>query len=209
MKLKLKSKDITTNITEDASMPNLKVSKKNSKKLKFKGSKRQKKKRFDNSVSKTKDSRNTNASKMKSLVIENSEAESLFDSESEDDVHNIPINKQKISSNASRASALTPTPQKHNISTSNISRKSDASKSDVSNGSYVGSNLVFVPTLNIQQDVIEKEEKNKKKHTEEIKLTREVNKKNPRFQMKRMSGEKNMKKNLIKAKNDNIINVRF
>jgi hypothetical protein len=209
MKLKLKSKDITTNITEDASMPNLKVSKKNSKKLKFKGSKRLKKKRFDNSVSKTKDSRNTNASKMKSLIIENSEAESLFDSESEGDVQNIPIYKQKISSNASRASVLTPTPYKHNISTSNISRKSDASKSDISNGSYVGSNLVFVPSLNIQQDVIEKEEENKKKHTEEIKLTREVNKKNPRFQMKRMSGEKNMKKNLIKTKNDNIINVRF
>ena len=65
----------------------------------------------------------------------------------------------------------------------------------------------FIPFLNIQEDVINKEVENKKKRDEEIKNKREVDKNNPRFQMKRMSNEKKDLKNLAKAKNDRMLNI--
>ena len=209
-KLNVKGKDSTTKITNDISFPDLKAAKgiedsiPDQKKRKFK-------KKFN--PDKEKESRNINVSKMKSLVIENSEASSLLESNTDDDEYKMPLYKRKVNekpSNAEiviRAKNLTPNVGNVNLSNSQISKGSDNSRSDISNGSYVGSNRVFIPFLNIQEDVINKEVENKKKRDEEIKNKREVDKNNPRFQMKRMSNEKKDLKNLAKAKNDRMLNI--
>ena len=210
-KLNLKGKDSTTKITNETSMPDLKTGK--SKKLKFNASRRLKKRQLN--LSKGKDSRNQNPAKMNSLVIENSNSSSLFGSVTESEENCMPMYKRKIDECDSKAELeqrgrnLTPNIVKSNISSSQISKASEISHSDISNGSYVGSNRVFVPSLNIQEDVINKEIEIKKQHEEEIKHKREKDKKNPRFQMKRMSGDKKKMKNLFKAKNDQVFDVSF
>ena len=85
---------------------------------------------------------------------------------------------------------------KANISTSKISQGSN--NSDISKGSYVGSNKVFIPSLNIQKDVINKEIEAKKKLEDEKKAKRKQDKNNPRFHMQKA---KNNKRNLL-ALND-------
>ena len=86
---------------------------------------------------------------MKSLVIENSEASSLLESNTDDDEYKMPLYKRKVNekpSNAEiviRAKNLTPNVGNVNLSNSQISKGSDNSRSDISNGSYVGSNRVF------------------------------------------------------------------
>ena len=209
-KLNVKGKDSTTKITNDVSFPDLKAVRgmedpiPDQKKRKFK-------KRFN--PEKEKDSRNINVSKMKSLVIENSEASSLLESNTDDDEYKMPLYKRKINDKPSntelevRGKNLTPIVGNVNLSNSQISKGSDNSRSDISNGSYVGSNRVFIPFLNIQEDVFNKEAEMKKKRDEEIKNKREVDKNNPRFHMKRMSNEKKDIKNLSKAKNDRLLNI--
>jgi len=91
---------------------------------------------------------------------------------------------------------LTPNLTKGNISSSQISKISDAS--DHSRGSYVGSNRVFIPSLNIQEGVINKNIEEKNRIEEEKKVQREKDKNNPRFQMKKMKNDKKNLKNLIK-----------
>ena len=209
-KLNLRGKDSTTKITNDVSFPDLKAAKRYEESTS--GHKKRKFKKKAN-PEKEKDSRNTNVSKMKSLVIENSEASSLLESNTDDEEYKMPLYKRKIydkPSNAEieiRGKNLTPIVGNVNLSTSQISKASDNSKSDISNGSFVGSNKVFVPFLNIQEDVINKEAENKRKKDEEIKNKRESDKSNPRFQMKRSNNEKKDIKNLAKAKNDKLLNI--
>jgi hypothetical protein len=193
-KLNFKSKDSTTKITNEPSLPNLKV-KKGRKQGKFKKSTK-------------KEGRNLNVNKMNSLVLENSEASSLFDSFSESD-NKIPFYKEKkerrLKNEINRnLRNLTPNAiDKEKESSSHLSKNSERLPSDISQGSYVGSNRVFIPSLNIQKDVIEKQEQDKKRKEEEIKNKREKDRKNPRFQMKRQSKKKS--KDLFMAKHESVI----
>ena len=105
--------------------------------------------------------------KNKSFIIENSDVSSLFDSESDNNDNKIALYKYKIEANKSRENIdsksvnITPNMTKANISTSQISQGSNIS--DISKGSYVGSNKVFIPSLNIQKDIINKELEAKQK----------------------------------------------
>jgi len=205
-KLNVKHKDSTTKVSlNETSVQNLKKVK--DIKVK-KGTKNKKFKKKIEKVDKKKKSRNMNTSKISSLVIDNSDASSIFESATESD--------QNRESRRSKGDSLHKSKkdirhkeieyikqEEHNKSSSNISKVSDLSKSDISNGSYVGSNKVFVPFLNIQEDVIQKEQEEKKKHEEEIRLQRNKDKSNPRYQMKRVSGDKNIK-NLLKTKNKKV-----
>ncbi|CAI2366213.1 unnamed protein product [Moneuplotes crassus] len=193
-KLNLKHKDSTTKISmNESSVPNLKIKKP--------------KRKFKKNQNAQKKTRNVNPSKVSSLVIDNSEASSIFESLENNPNYQMPGIDETLNQTRDglpdNVIDLTPSRLAKNVSNSNISKHSDISKSDISNGSYVGSNKVFVPSLNIQEDVIEKEEKRKKKMEDEVRLRRMSDKSNPRFQIKKEKGGKNIKA-LTKSKNRNI-----
>ena len=136
--------------------------------------------------------------KNKSLIIENSDVSSLFDSESDNNENKIALYKYKEENKSnenidSESINLTPHLTKANISQSQISQTSNIS--DISKGSYVGSNKVFVPSLNIQKDVINKEIEAKQKLEDEKKAKRQQDKNNPRFKMQK--AKNNNKRNLL------------
>ena len=148
---------------------------------------------------------------MNSLVIENSDSSSLFDSGTEGDSY---MQREKSQNEISAVGLpinqrnLTPNILGSNISMSQLSKGSDIYPSDISNGSYVGTNQVFIPSLNIQEDVINKEILLKQQNEKAIKEQREKDKGKARFQMKKAEKGKG-KKNLLKAKNDKLIGVSY
>jgi hypothetical protein len=188
-KLNLISKDSLTKFSNDSSVPSLKILKnENPKKL---DNSRNNEFKFDKSI-KSKGKRKIHT---KSLLIENSEVSSLFESES-DENNKMPLYKRKPVESPHDQELII----NRNKLTPNLVRLNDSSEySDRSKGSYVGSNRVFIPSLNIQEDVINKEIREKQQMEEDKKVRREQDKDNPRFQMQKSKVNKKNLSNLMKS----------
>lgn len=195
-KLNVKSKDSTTKLPNDSSVPSLKMG--NIKNIKKLGDTRNSEfeiSNLDKSIGK-KGIRNV---QNKSLVIENSDVSSMLDSESDNHAaHHQFIkkisNKRLSNFESDGSNKLMPNFNRHNLSGSQSQNSNNSSKSK---GSYVGNNKVFIPSLNIQEDVINKEIREKQKLDEEIKVKREQDKSNPRFNMQKGKNNKKNFRNLL------------